>query len=70
MVGEPFFSSISILLNPAKFHAKYVSQQIIWNESITACQKKECLTCLRSHMPIQLSGLVFLKLSKAITALD
>src|SRR5882672_888810 len=48
--GEPFFSSISILLNPAKFHAKYVSRQITWNESITVCLQKECLTYSGSHM--------------------
>jgi len=44
--GEPFFPSISILLNPAKFHAKYVSRQIIWNESITACLQKRMLDIL------------------------
>jgi len=51
--GEPFFPSISILLNPAKFHAKYVFRQAIWDESITACLQKECLTCLESYMSIQ-----------------
>src|SRR5882762_10284894 len=51
--GEPFFPSISILLNPAKFHAKYDSRQIIWNESITVSLQKECLTCFESYMSIQ-----------------
>ena len=44
MDGEPFFSSISILPNPAKFHANSFFHQPIWNEYVVLHRKEICLT--------------------------
>jgi len=39
------FSSISILLNPAKFHAKYVPGKSSGLNRLQLAGKKDCLTC-------------------------